>query len=816
MAEIHKLKKGNATIFPATVARAVYNEDTGQSLEQDIADLVPKELGKSLIADSEIRKLDEYPVIGIQNGENSSKYLRGDGTFAEIAVGSGGFAANLYMSNVTSVISGYKTLSYVNDTTPTTITGTSTNNVETLIEEFAFPLSLGTSIIDSGSWKFSIFGKVSSATGQTFARLKIYTRSNAGSETQLFVTDSVEIDNTVEDRIVFETIEPQFSVLESDKLIVKLYAVTNSNTAKTLSVIIGGSNPSYFNTPLAPRHSQLRDPNGDPNIQHMTAEEKFAVGGLARKAFGYRFDGVDDVITVNNNNLLDFANSGFTAEIIFRKTDDIGLKNLLIKRTYGSVISGWGCRLNTGRLSWFLKQDETEVSFDSVAPSAKNNNHAIFTIKDNVAYIYLNGELVGNKAFDSTLNFNTASGLKIGEYASHWFNGSISLIRIYKRGFDQSDVDYYYNAGRPDLSRLNYADKINKTSTGCVLELLPENATPSKWLDTQNSLDGTTTGNPTVNYGNVVPEPYTYPFKKYIGLEQNGNGSGLARFSVITNKTGKATMYGGIFVDGTGVNEIGKELTLYKDIQTNVYVKLLSQYAELEIDNLIYISDFAKGNNDPVLAPLTSELPIKSSMYGTATTVVNKLYGNVSLIPRNVIDLRLATPTNIDGLTTGDYKELPRGLEYLFLNSTKISGNLSGIPRKVKVLYIGNSTGISGLIKDIPDSCVRLTLSGTNTVSGNLSDLKGTIELMTLYGINVTYSGNLKFNASVDTIIISPTSNIFTSAMTDQIFIDLAAQVTTAVGSKVISLTGNCGAPTAASADARAKLSLIGFTITTN
>ena len=268
------------TFFGSTFDDASWVDDANwKTFTYDVA-------GYSFLSNTEIAKLASYPLIP----NDSARFLRGDGVFESIALGSGGYASNVYLSNVASNIAGYKTLSYTNDANTTTISGASSNNNVVLIEEFAYPLALGITVLDAGSWKFILNGKVSSAANETYARIGVYSRSTSNVETLLFTVDSLEINSLVDDNIVFETIQPMFNVSATDRIVIKLYVLSTSPVNKTLTVNLGGTKASYMNTPVAIRHSQLRGLNDDANVQHMTSLEKSALGAVKTKTVIFTTD----------------------------------------------------------------------------------------------------------------------------------------------------------------------------------------------------------------------------------------------------------------------------------------------------------------------------------------------------------------------------------------------------------------------------------------------------------------------------------------------------------------------------------------------
>ena len=198
----------------------------------------------------------------------------GFGEFADIVIGSGGYAANLYFTATASTIeTSYCQLSY--DAGDTEVEKSAVcNNGETLLDTCMIDTPLYTTSIDSGLWNASFYAKVSSRAATTYIRAEVFTRTDAGVETTLFSTYSNLIDDTDYARVLLETTQPSFDCSGDSYLGVRLYAYTTSSSDKTVTFVKGDGNASYMNTPLSLRHSQLRDKNGEDDYQHITQTQK--------------------------------------------------------------------------------------------------------------------------------------------------------------------------------------------------------------------------------------------------------------------------------------------------------------------------------------------------------------------------------------------------------------------------------------------------------------------------------------------------------------------------------------------------------------
>jgi hypothetical protein len=83
--------------------------------------------------------------------------------------------------------------------------------------------------------------------------------------------------------------------------------------------MVGGSNASYFNVPLAMRHSQLRGKNDELDIQHVTSTQLTTI---------------NNILPVDNTVTLTSTTTGST--IAFFNNDNTTIKLLVEARTPSS------------------------------------------------------------------------------------------------------------------------------------------------------------------------------------------------------------------------------------------------------------------------------------------------------------------------------------------------------------------------------------------------------------------------------------------------------------------------------------------------
>jgi len=205
-----------------------------------------------------------------------TKFLNGNRQWAEVALGSSGYTSNNYFTTLDSDISGYKQISYTNDIAETELTIT-VNNQELLARTYLYNLPLGVAVIDAGTWHIDYRIKVNNTAGNTQLKFEAFVRHSNGTETTLFNFYTPTIENTTYQTLELDSIQPNFTVLATDRLGVRIYAKTTVAANIIVYTVVGDGSASYFTTPLALRHIQLRGLNDDENYQHITSTEKSAI-----------------------------------------------------------------------------------------------------------------------------------------------------------------------------------------------------------------------------------------------------------------------------------------------------------------------------------------------------------------------------------------------------------------------------------------------------------------------------------------------------------------------------------------------------------
>jgi len=198
--------------------------------------------------------------------------------FANISNGAT-FSSPLYLSNsADDVIATYNKLSYSNDSA--LVTGTTTvknSDGEKIYDNYLFPNAIDTVQIPAGTWTFGISASLSAVVGITKFKATVFVRHIGGTETDLFSAYSNQITDPTANGIQlqsFTSTQPQYTVLTTDRLGIRLYVMSTHTVNITVSIGIGGATTSYFSTPLALSHTNLRNLNADTSNVHVTQAQK--------------------------------------------------------------------------------------------------------------------------------------------------------------------------------------------------------------------------------------------------------------------------------------------------------------------------------------------------------------------------------------------------------------------------------------------------------------------------------------------------------------------------------------------------------------
>jgi hypothetical protein len=267
-----------------------------------------------------------------------------------------------------------------------------------------------------------------------------------------------------------------------------------------------------------------------------------------------------------------------------------------------------------------------------------------------------------------------------------------------------------------------------------------------------------------------------------IPLKANGDGSGVAtiRLQSLETQTIKITGNGRFYTDVSGATELGIESTIDNTLGS-LYVKVPA------------------GDSCYLVCKKADKL---TGLGGTTTAVIedgaNIPFINYCAINYPLINLSIIRLAGV-------------------LNSS-FTGSINNTPSLVRLIFTNNVlSSFTGSTDSTPD-LIYLVFEN-NLLSSFTGDIGKIVNLRTLNShINTncafTYVTRRNNWAGFDTLWVSCAS--MTSAMVDNVLIDLDASGAMGLGSKRINLNGLCGAVTSASAAARASLVSKGFTVIVN
>lgn len=198
----------------------------------------------TLVSELNIKSINNTSILGSGN--------------LEITVGSGGYAANVYLTTlVSSTVGTYNQVSYTPEPTETILSATVNNN-EILLADYIFDGDVKATSIPAGEWGFHFHTRANSNVGASFIRFELFKRSVGGVETVLFSKLSNEINNSAFELYTILVTQPAYVVDQTDRIGIKVYASTTRTSNVVVDFIVGDGNASYFTTPLEIRHNQLR------------------------------------------------------------------------------------------------------------------------------------------------------------------------------------------------------------------------------------------------------------------------------------------------------------------------------------------------------------------------------------------------------------------------------------------------------------------------------------------------------------------------------------------------------------------------------
>lgn len=152
---------------------------------------------------------------------------------------------------------------------------TTVNNNTSLLGTFATTTALNRTIIDAGIWGFNLWVLSNNAQATTNVYAEVYKLSLTNVETLLFtLNNSNNIGSTTIIQYSISGTQPNYTVLSTDKLLIKLYAKTTRTQDTTVTVYYNSEQYySHTHTPLVTYHNNLagiQGGNGDDQNYHFT------------------------------------------------------------------------------------------------------------------------------------------------------------------------------------------------------------------------------------------------------------------------------------------------------------------------------------------------------------------------------------------------------------------------------------------------------------------------------------------------------------------------------------------------------------------
>lgn len=365
---------------------------------QDVKDLYESIVG-DIVAQIGTKQDTLVNQVNIKsvNGEN----ILGSGDL-NITIGSGGYAANVYLTNLVSTTNGaYKQLSYTPDVAEVIASGVANNN-EVLIYSSIFDGDVRATAIPSGEWGFHFHRSVDNTAQESKLRFEVFKRSSIGDETVLFSTTSKDINDVTYVREDLLVTQPVYLVNETDRIGLKVYASTTRTSNTTISFKVGDGEASFINTPLQIRHNQLRA--RDENDSHPIS----AITGLQSE--------LDNRVIKNAN---------ITAGTY--KSITVDEKGLVTDGTNPSTLSGFG-----------ITDAYTQSQIDSVNLFQADKYLAAQKVV-NMTY-NINGKL-------SKVQYNTSTDVDY-EVLTYNGDGKLSNVAHYVGGVLQGNTVLSYSNGR--------------------------------------------------------------------------------------------------------------------------------------------------------------------------------------------------------------------------------------------------------------------------------------------------------------------------------------------------------------------------------
>lgn len=251
----------NSPITGATKTKITYDS---KGLVTAGADANLTDLGDVTVASPQLDQILKY---------NGTEWVNATQT-TNVNAGAG---VTYFLTSASSGISIYDIMSKTPANEAEAEESVTITNTSALIDAYITDSEIGTTSIDAGIWEFNYFTYVSSTSGSTIIRTELYKRTSGGTETLLFSEDSEEINHVAVAQIpTVSIVQPAFTCNATDKLLLKIYAVTTSGSPVTVTLVHSGSEHyTHFHSPLVTRHNDLAGLQGGTTGEmfHLTSAQ---------------------------------------------------------------------------------------------------------------------------------------------------------------------------------------------------------------------------------------------------------------------------------------------------------------------------------------------------------------------------------------------------------------------------------------------------------------------------------------------------------------------------------------------------------------
>jgi len=173
------------------------------------------------------------------------------------------------------------------------------------------------------------------------------------------------------------------------------------------------------------------------------------VHGAKWKGNSFYFDGIDDYVFIP---YIKIPINAFTYELWFKPSSILNNESERQDLVYGSSAARPHISFNksgNGEIGIYVKINGTE--YDDVLTTTncwlRKWYHTVFSWDGNNFNVYVNGIL--EKTITHTGTHSLSTGMFIGSRADlfRFFNGFISMIRVYKKGLSSEEIKILYNTG---------------------------------------------------------------------------------------------------------------------------------------------------------------------------------------------------------------------------------------------------------------------------------------------------------------------------------------------------------------------------------